>query len=500
MDVVIGNPPWLNYNSTVSTLRTELERQSKDLYGIWTGGRYATHQDVAGLFFARSVDLYLRDGGVIGMVMPHSALQAGQYRAWRTGRWTTHNGLRSLSVDFGFKTAWDLEKLEPNTFFPIASSVVFARRTGEVGESTPLSGHIEQWLGVTGTNDVHRVESPITDTSVGGSSPYAGHSRNGATIFPRCLFFVEETPNLAIIQAGQTVTVKPRRGRHDKEPWRSIDLTDITSHTIETLHVHDVHLGETLIPYATLESRKAALPFKRTDDVVPTDPDGIGGIRIAGLERRMRERWRTVSRLWEENKKPVTRLDLLGQLNYLHKLSSQLQWQKDPGDRPIRIVYGSAGKPTAAVLHDNEAIVENVLFWVTCRDIQEANYLLAIINSNVLYKAVASLMTKGQFGARHLHKHLWKLPIPEFDSHQSLHVAMSDAGQAAAEGAAEQLAQLHRERDRVTVTIARRELRNWLKDSDQGRAVETLVARITVGIVNLGSRPRRNMPRCVLSV
>ena len=137
VDVVIGNPPWLNYNSTVSTLRTELERQSKDLYGIWTGGRYATHQDVAGLFFARSVDLYLRDGGVIGMVMPHSALQAGQYRAWRTGRWTTHNGLRSLSVDFGFKTAWDLEKLEPNTFFPNASSVVCkADRRGRRGNAS----------------------------------------------------------------------------------------------------------------------------------------------------------------------------------------------------------------------------------------------------------------------------------------------------------------------------------------------------------------------------
>ena len=30
--------------------------------------------------------------------------------------------------------------------------------------------------------------------------------------------------------------------------------------TIETLHVHDIHLGETLMPYATLEPRKAALP------------------------------------------------------------------------------------------------------------------------------------------------------------------------------------------------------------------------------------------------
>ena len=52
VDVIVGNPPWLNYNQTVSTLRTELERQSRSIYGIWAGGRYATHQDVAGLFFA----------------------------------------------------------------------------------------------------------------------------------------------------------------------------------------------------------------------------------------------------------------------------------------------------------------------------------------------------------------------------------------------------------------------------------------------------------------
>ena len=62
VDVIIGNPPWLNYNQAVSTLRTELERQSRNVYGIWAGGRYVTHQDVAGLFFARSVDLYLKDG------------------------------------------------------------------------------------------------------------------------------------------------------------------------------------------------------------------------------------------------------------------------------------------------------------------------------------------------------------------------------------------------------------------------------------------------------
>ena len=83
-----------------------------------------------------------------------------------------------------------------------------------------------------------------------------------------------------------------------------------------------------------------------------------------------------------------------------------------------------------------------------------------------------------QYGESRLHKHLWKLPIPEFDSHEPMHVAISGAGQAAAKGAAEELAKLHRQRDRVTVTIARRELRKWLADSQEGRAVETLVGEL----------------------
>ncbi len=63
VDVIVGNPPWLSYRNTASTLRIELERQSKDLYGIWAGGIYVNRQDVAGLFYTRSVDLYLKDGG-----------------------------------------------------------------------------------------------------------------------------------------------------------------------------------------------------------------------------------------------------------------------------------------------------------------------------------------------------------------------------------------------------------------------------------------------------
>ena len=444
---------------------------------------------MAGLFFARSVDLYLKDSGVIGMVMPHSTLQTGQYTKWRIGAWEakrTGRGRnrtpgRTLAVDFGYRAAWDLEGLDPNTFFPVPASVVFARRKGEAGNGMPLAGEVERWLGKTGADDVRRDRVSVTDTSVVGESHYAKHARQGAIIVPRCLFFVEETENPAFVQAGQTLTVNPRRGSQDKEPWKGLDLTAISEQTVEAAHVFDVHLGETVVPYATLDPLQAALPLRRGQYEIPIADDGVGGIRLGGLSQRMRDRWRTVSGIWESNRAAANRMNLLGQLDYFGKLSSQLEWQRDPKGRMFRVVQTEAGQPTAALVGADAAIVDSTLYWIACKDMREAHYLLAVINSEVLYEAAMSLMAKGQFGARHLHKHLWKLPIPEFDPENPMHVTVSKAGEAAAEGVEQWLHLLRQERDRVTVTIARREIRNWLKESTEGQSVEDSVTALFEG-------------------
>ncbi len=499
VDVVIGNPPWLNYNQTVSTLRTALEDLSKDRYGIWAGGRYATHQDVAGLFFTRCVDLYLKNGGVIGMVMPHSALQTGQYTKWRSGLWRSKPQGRgrnrsyafTLSVEFDYKRAWDLERLEPNTFFPIPACVVFAQSTGDSEVANPLRGSVESWRGKAGASEVRRELATITDTSEGSVSPYAAYTREGATVVPRCLFFVHETENPAIIQTSQTVTVNPRRGVYDKEPWRSLDLAAITSQTIEERHRFRVHLGETLAPYVTLDPLNAILPLNRGERQLPIDSDVTRGVNLGRLERRMRERWQTVSGFWEQNKATANKLSLLEQLDYYGKLSAQLDWQQNSGNRPVRVIYNQSGAPTAALLQDDDTLIDYTLFWIACSNDQEANYLLAIINSDTLAAAVNRFTTANWAGnTRHLHKHLWKLPIPKFNPTDPLHTATAAAGQSAATGAAAQLAELRAQRIQtpttanrrtprpLTVTIARRELRKWLRASKEGKAVEDVVKKL----------------------
>ena len=487
VDRIVGNPPWLTYNRTKDTFRSALERMSKSEYGIWVGGRYATHQDIAGLFFTRCVDLYLKEGGVIGMVMPHSTLQAGQYSRWRTGAWRTKSTTQSVRVNFEFKTAWDLEKLDPNTFFPIVSSVVFAERLSQADPQRPLKDNVERWFGPTGTAAVVRTGISITDTSARGGSPYVEHATQGAVIVPRCLFFIieKENPDLLFRAPGTTI-VDPRRGRLDKKPWNTLDLTTITDTAIETQHVFNVHLGETVVPYATLVPLKAVLPFKRGDNAIPfakettveREGDGpanvSGGINLGQMEPRMRERWQTVSALWERHKSPVNKLDLSGQLDYYGKLSAQLGWREEPEDRPIRIVYTTSGQPTAALLQDHNSIVDTRLFWIKCMDLQEARYLLAVINSDALKRAVEPLMSKGLYGARDLHKHLWRLPIPAFDAANSLHMEIAMAGAAAEAGVARRLPALRDD----PVAKVRKELRSWLRSSPEGAAVEAAVDKL----------------------
>ena len=101
------------------------------------------------------------------------------------------------------------------------------------------------------------------------------------------------------------------------------------------------------------------------------------------LDGRMRSRWETMERLWEANRGKTDTKSLTQNLNWLNKLTSQLDYLRDPGDRPVRIAYTQSGRPTAALIVDFQAILDRKLYQVTCRSPEEA-YLVAIINSRSL--------------------------------------------------------------------------------------------------------------------
>lgn len=471
VDVIVGNPPWINYNQTDGLFRDQMKDLSR-AYEIWAGGRYATHQDIAGLFFTRCTDLYLGEEGRIGFVLPHSALQTGQWSAWRRGKWAKATRGRTLLMDMGAKAPWDLEALEPNTFFPVPSCVVF----GRIAEKATFARVAERWRGPAGGEMARDEERRLLDTSRDMTSPYGGRSRQGATLVPRRLLFVEPAEGTSAIRPAGTQVTKPRRGRYDKAPYKDLPLNSFHGMTVESEHVFDIHLGETLAPYVTLDPLRAVLPVRKS--LLALAPAGdVGGIDPYFLEERVRDRWKEMAGLWDANKKSNDEKSLLERIDFFGNLSSQFQWMSS-NQGQVRVAYGGSGEPTAAILPESRAIADYTTFWIACDSPAEAGYVLAIVNSGVLKALVEPLMPKGQFGSRHLQKHLWRLPIPEFDPDSDLHQTISTAGVAAANGAAAMLAELRKSRESVSTRIARNWIRKWLAESSEGWRVESLVGEL----------------------
>ncbi len=473
VDVIVGNPPWITYNKTQAVVREELERQSKQRYEIWAGAQYASTQDVAGLFFARSAELYLRPGGLAAMVLPHSSLQAGQYAKWRSGTWGV------ISVDLGIRPAWDLEKIEPNDFFPVPASVVFLQRKDLPGR--PLASRADRWRGPIGGPFSHE-SIELTDTSSAYQSPYGEIVREGATIYPRALFFVNAIEGNTSIRTVDASSVTPRRGAYDRAPWRDLELAELVNRPIEARHVWNVLMGESIAPYVVLDALQAVLPLSLSSGEIAKENPGWFGIDPLTLAERMRRRWRVINEVWDAQKGANSKLSLLENLDYMGKLSGQLPRSSGA---PFRVAYSAGGRPTASVVASQNVLIDCSLYWMGVQTRSEGSYVVAVINSAALEDAAAPLMSKGQFGARNMKKHLWRLPIPKYDDSDSLHVELAKAGEAAAIGAKALWDGVRAEREgkgqSTSVTVARREIRQWLSESAEGRRVEELVGRLLGG-------------------
>ena len=496
VDLIIGNPPWLTYNWSADIIREELRSLSENRYRIWAGGKYASTQDVAALFYLRAVELYLKANGKIGMVMPHSALRTGQHLKFRSGYYETkrERGSRAakqaLSLDFSVKTPWDLDNLEPNTFFPIAASVVFARLPGYRGDAKlhqsaakPLApGQVEIWSGPTGTWQVQRDVTRLIHDDGAFRSPYAAYATEGPSIRDSRLFFVSASPNENRMAPPDTYMTFPRKGDLDKKTY-GVELLE--KQIVDGDNLFKVYLGESLAPYVVLSSLTAALPASKATMTIPLDHSGCPGwpdgefvqhtaceVDRQELNENMRARWKKMEWLWEENRAEIETKSLSQRLNYHNILSNQLAYLRDPGDRPVRIAYTTSGQPTAALIEDGQAIVDEKLYQVTCRDTDEAYYLLAIINSEALAKAVKPFCpTNWARKIRHLHKHLWKLPIPAYDAANARHAELSRLGQLAAQEVAA--------RAEKGLGVGRAELRNdWQPLSPTAQAIEAAVSQL----------------------
>jgi hypothetical protein len=475
-DRVLGNPPWLSYRYIS---REEYEDHVRNLivneYGLLDSGNVEniTHMELAALFFVYSIDHYLDDDeGRISFVLPRGVFNGDHLRNLRGVEFDASAHLTGL---------WDLKEVRP--LFNMLTCVLSGAK-GE-GDSYPLEGR--RYSGTLPEVNVTREEArdalEIEDTTYylnilgdrsvvmdreldpqvfDATSPYEEEIRQGATVVPRSLWFVDfqQHETFGVHAQEPLVETSERARTRAKEPWDTVEMNG----QIERDFLYYCVTGSELVHFAHLDFPVSVLPLQISGrDFHMLDEDTA---RSNGYQH-LTDWISSASEQWEAKKEETTDEGLLEWLNYRHKLT-----QQDPNPRYL-VLQNTSGSYVYGTVVDTEELddisvdgtrielqrnndgripltVDHKCYYYETDDRGEAYYLSGFLNAPLVLELIQEMMSQGLFGGRDVHKRVWEIAIPEYDPDNPTHTAIRDAAIEGEERAYEMLPDLLDQYDPLT--------------------------------------------------
>lgn len=465
-DLVLGNPPWIAYRHLSAEMKPRL-REACQYMNLWVGGVLATQQDMSALFWARAAERYLRPGGTIAFVLPYAAVNRPAFGGLRRGVFYT--------VQVRIVEAWDLAQVRPifgrTAVGTTSTCVLFGRRE----LAGPLPGQVERFSGTLPRRDATEAEADRAlrreyepwprITTLEGASPYRARFKQGATIVPRRFFFVEREVAGRLGDNPAAPRVHGRMGALDRLPWRNLEPP---RGAVEVEFLRAVLLGENIAPFRLLKTALGVIPTEGGTVLDAAAAADAGHRHLSAWLRDIEAKW-----VAHCSKRPdgTPRMTLKQQLDHMRKLSLQLP------ATGVKVVYAGSGTLlSAAALDDPHTIVEHGAYWASARSIEEAGYLMAVLNSATVLARVIPMQPRGWRDPRHFDNLVWELAIPEYDRRVALHEELANAAARA---------------ERVTEAVAltegahfmrqRRAIRDALTEDGIAATIDGLVSRLLDG-------------------
>ena len=436
-DIVVGNPPWIslryienpNYQNFLKKTVFEyglLNQKETDLF---------TQMDTSTVFYVKTADVYLSKKGVLAFVMPRSVLTgAKQHKAFREQKKPRLKLVKIL----------DVENVEP--LFNVDACSLIAKAAGTTAYPVPsilFSGTLpEKNLRLKKAEEYLQIEelkySPPTIKEK--KSPYHDKMLNGAGIYPRTLWCVEFVPGKFGLNP-ETPSVKSLVLPEAKDPWKKVILEG----EVENHFILATVISKYLLPFkakylpVVLPIRRGELSWKILSSV---DLRKDGKFSMAEWLDSAQNAWETNAT--EKNLKRFP--DAMAYVNYNNKLVNQRL------DRRYHVVYTASGTHIAAVVVDTHSLPDFCIgsarispkgfvpdvktFHFSTSNSEEAHYLTAILNSNVLDEKIKPHQTRGKFGPRDIHRRPFEFSIPKFNQNDNLHKEIAALGAKSAKEAA----------------------------------------------------------------
>ena len=411
---MVGNPPWLAYRYIKDTTYRRVVKDLTFGYSLLSSKevKLFTHIDTSTLFFVHCELAFLKPHGTIAFVMPKTTvLPAQQHLAFQA---------RGISEIHDFSDVTPL--------FGVRSVLLVRNKREEGAKAIPrvtYSGILPvrnaSWL--QARSCLKRTED-TADLRIKKRtySPYYPLLQQGATIVPRCFWFVQPAKDAALHRAAPYMESSDDALAEAKEPWE-IKLEG----RIERQFLFETVLGKGLLPFAVSYSEQVFLPIIKKKETFALASQEVllehGYDHAADWLANAEKYW---------NKLSSSDRHLVGWLNYSQKLSKQQL------DAPIVLIYNTSGTNlTAAVYFGEQAAkkqsngfaASHVTYYYYPSSAEEAYYLCAVLNSSVVNTLIKELQPQGLYGERHICRRPFEAcSIPKYDSKNSLHASLADLG------------------------------------------------------------------------
>lgn len=441
---ILANPPWITLNTIRNPHRKETFKDLARRLNVWVGGRRASSFDVASTFVLQCLNMYLDDSnGHAAWVLNTASMSAGTWQNFRTQLYSQYEQIKSLELS---------TKKPP--FTTAAAAVWYIGGESGVRRLSMKSDLLrievsDPWSIVKArvlNLDITSLQSVSTPSDYISTQSGRSVFRQGACFRPHILVRVD-LKSLSLGSDGKARgTTVPSKQTH----WRNFSPIPFT---VPKPWIHDVVRSYDLLPFTIRnQCSKIVLPLLSKQQImVPTE------------EAMKVDFWREVSAKWEDsptNKATGTPKTLIDNLNYYNKITAQVR----ESDRHSRVVYNEGGQIVRAARVPNTRLVDETCFYFDADSVEEALYLVGILNADSLKQRLSETRETD----RHFHAHLWrKVPIPRFDSTNSLHLKLVKLVQKV-EVEARELAAQHEDWSQVRLS-------KWIREN----LPESLVKKIS---------------------
>jgi hypothetical protein len=431
-DIVIGNPPWVSlryienteYQGFLKKTVFDYKLLKKDETDLFT------QMDTSTVFYSKTADTYLNDSGILAFVMPRSVLTgAKQHKAFRKQEKPQMKILGILDAEdvtplFNVGSCSIIARKGESTVYPIPTLSI----SGELPEKNIRLERALQYL----TLEKSEYAPPAI---LENKSPYHDKLQNGAGIYPRTLWVVSFTIGEFGINKNEP-SMESLVFPEAKAPWKNLILKG----EVESDFIFATLFSRFILPFKA-QFTPVVLPLSRNERswkiLTAKDLREDGKFKMADWLEKAEATWRANATQKNLNSYP----NPMDYVNYNNKLLDQRL------DHRYYVVYTAGGTHIASVVVDSRKlpiflagnvkipstgfIPDVTTFYYSTNREEEAHYLNAILNSNILDDMIKPHQTRGKFGPRHIHRRPFEFFIPEFDNTQKLHKLIAINGRNA---------------------------------------------------------------------